>query len=279
MLDVAAPPPPPRAPDPLILTRGEVVPYGRVDEQGSDQRTWSVGELARLCGVTVRALHHFERLGLVVASGRTAAGHRRYSEEDLGRLYRALALRALGLPLGTIVDLLGTDTELDLTSVLHDHLGAVDREIDRLEQLRLLLATTVDRLERTGRAVPDDLVQILEAMRMYEGHLSTEQVSRLERQRRESGYAGIETWRSDAEQAIAALRAAHAAGASPADPEVQRIVRRLSELKHQLMGTDRDISQALKGVHGDTAWDDLRAIVPDDVGLRSFWKQASAALS
>ena len=48
---------------------------------------WSVGELARATGVTVRALHHYDEVGLLAPSARTAAGHRRYSDEDLRRLY------------------------------------------------------------------------------------------------------------------------------------------------------------------------------------------------
>jgi DNA-binding transcriptional MerR regulator len=58
---------------------------------------WSVGELASATGVTVRTLHHHDEIGLLAPSERTPAGHRRYSGEDLRRLYRIVVLRGLGL--------------------------------------------------------------------------------------------------------------------------------------------------------------------------------------
>ena len=48
--------------------------------------SWTVGELARLAGVTVRTLHHYDRIGLVRPSQRTAAGYRSYDVRDLDRL-------------------------------------------------------------------------------------------------------------------------------------------------------------------------------------------------
>ncbi|MGH9101406.1 MAG: MerR family transcriptional regulator [Acidimicrobiales bacterium] len=62
----------------------------------------------------MRALHHYDHLGLVQPSARTPAGYRLYVESDVERLYQVLALRQLGLPLETIGDVLdGTcSTEL-----------------------------------------------------------------------------------------------------------------------------------------------------------------------
>ena len=65
----------------------------------SDEQ-YRIGELAQAAGVTVRALHHYDRLGLLVPSERTHGGHRLYTAADVQRLYRLLALRELGLPLG-----------------------------------------------------------------------------------------------------------------------------------------------------------------------------------
>ncbi|MFD0476938.1 MerR family DNA-binding transcriptional regulator [Nonomuraea thailandensis] len=52
------------------------------------ERRWSIGELAKASGVTIRTLYHYEEIGLVPASERTPSGHRRYTEADLRRLYR-----------------------------------------------------------------------------------------------------------------------------------------------------------------------------------------------
>ena len=46
----------------------------------------TVGEVARLAGLTVRTLHHYDEIGLVVPAGRTAAGYRLYGEREVKRL-------------------------------------------------------------------------------------------------------------------------------------------------------------------------------------------------
>ena len=66
-------------------------------------------EFAELAGVTVRALHHYDRLGLLKPTRRSAAGYRLYSEADLPRLEQIVVLKFLGLPLTEIRELLKRD--------------------------------------------------------------------------------------------------------------------------------------------------------------------------
>lgn len=64
-------------------------------------RRYQVHEFADLAGVTVRALHHYDRLGLLRAR-RTDAGYRLYTARDLERLEQIVALKFFGLPLKQI---------------------------------------------------------------------------------------------------------------------------------------------------------------------------------
>ncbi|SEL81529.1 DNA-binding transcriptional regulator, MerR family [Blastococcus sp. DSM 46786] len=66
----------------------------------------NVGEVAAMAGVTVRTLHHYDRIGLLSPSGRTAAGYRQYAPADLDRLHRVLLFRELGFPLEEVATLL-----------------------------------------------------------------------------------------------------------------------------------------------------------------------------
>src|SRR6185503_663701 len=68
----------------------------------SSGRTYQVKEVAELAGVTVRALHHYDEIGLLVPKGRTAAGYRVYTDADLLRLQQILIGRELGLSLEEI---------------------------------------------------------------------------------------------------------------------------------------------------------------------------------
>ena len=84
----------------------------------SDEQ-YRIGELAHAAGVTVRALHHYDRLGLLVPSCSARTAHRLYTAADLQRLYRLLALRELGLPLGEIGAVLDADDALSGTVRRH----------------------------------------------------------------------------------------------------------------------------------------------------------------
>lgn len=246
-----------------------------MDELRGHPRTWSVGELATSCGVTVRTLHHYDRLGLVVASARSPAGHRRYSEGDVRRLYRVLALRQLGLRLDAIGQWLETDS--DLVALVRQHLDAVEGEMRRYQELRGRLAGLLDVLEQTGRTTTDDLMGVMEMMGMYDEHLTPEQLTRLQRDRSKLGYPGMDRWRAEAEEAVSALRVAFETGAEPSDPQVQQVVRRIRELRLQFAGHDPALGDALRHVHGDSSWDAIRAVVPQDPQLREFWKLARDA--
>lgn len=80
------------------------------DPANTELGGWRVGRLAEATGVTVRTLHHYEDVGLLVPSGRSEAGHRVYGDADIRRLYRVMALRALGMKLAEIRKTAGSTT-------------------------------------------------------------------------------------------------------------------------------------------------------------------------
>ncbi len=71
-------------------------------------------EFAKLAGVTVRALHHYDRLGLLKPKQRSHAGYRLYSQRDLGRLEQIAVLKFLGMPLKQICTVLESESKLPL---------------------------------------------------------------------------------------------------------------------------------------------------------------------
>ena len=63
---------------------------------------FTVSQVARLSGVSVRALHHYDEIGLLQPSGRSASGYRLYDDADLERLQQILFFRELEFPLPEI---------------------------------------------------------------------------------------------------------------------------------------------------------------------------------
>jgi MerR family transcriptional regulator, thiopeptide resistance regulator len=68
--------------------------------------SYAVSQVAKLAGVTVRTLHHYDEIGLLTPGERTSAGYRRYTEYDLERLQQILFYRELGFALEEIATIL-----------------------------------------------------------------------------------------------------------------------------------------------------------------------------
>jgi bifunctional DNase/RNase/DNA-binding transcriptional MerR regulator len=132
-----------------------------------EDRRWKVGELARATGLTVRALHHYDDIGLLVPSERTSAGHRLYGDEEVRRLYHVLALRRLGLGLEQIVALLDDDS-VSLVETVRGHLEQVERELEHQHRLRGRLRQILDSLERSVEPAVEEFIEAMEAMTVIE---------------------------------------------------------------------------------------------------------------
>ena len=100
----------------------------------------TVGAVASLTGVSVRTLHHYDHIGLVVPSVRTAAGYRGYTDADIERLHLVLVYRSVGLPLD------------EIRTVLDDPAADVLAHLKRQHELLLEHA---ERLQHTIKAVEE----------------------------------------------------------------------------------------------------------------------------
>ncbi len=127
--------------------------------------TLRVGELADATGLTVRTLHHYESIGLMVASSRSWAGHRRYGAADVDRLYRICLLRDLGLSLPEVARALD-DPGWSLSAALGAHLDELDRRAAATAALRRRLAGLVRAAAEARPPTTDDLTALLEEMSM-----------------------------------------------------------------------------------------------------------------
>jgi DNA-binding transcriptional MerR regulator len=103
----------------------------------------NVGEVAALAGITVRTLHHYDRIGLLTPSQRTATGYRRYTPADLDRLHRVLVYRELGFSLEEVATLLD-DPDADPAA----HLRRQHRLLrERIERAQAMVAAVEKEME------------------------------------------------------------------------------------------------------------------------------------
>src|SRR5689334_3787926 len=108
----------------------------------------SVGDVAALAGVTVRTLHHYDRIGLLSPSARTAAGYRQYAPADLDRLHQVLPYRELGFPLEAVAALLSGDADPEA------HLRRQHRMMrDRLERTAAMVEAVEKEMEARAMGI------------------------------------------------------------------------------------------------------------------------------
>jgi len=137
-----------------------------MDASGNDQ-AWKVGTLAKATGLTVRALHHYDHIGLLSPSMRTTAGHRLYTADDVARLYRIRLLRSLGFPLEQIASVL-EDPGWQLAASVRRHLEHTRDKAAIAARLCRRLTVMADELDRQDRPASDQLFSALEEMTMLD---------------------------------------------------------------------------------------------------------------
>lgn len=97
----------------------------------------TVKEVSTLTGVSVKTLHHYDRIGLLKPSGVTGAGYRLYDEQALDRLQKILVFRELGLSLKEIGWILEAP-DYDRNRMLERQIGQMQKKIDQLQNRTVL---------------------------------------------------------------------------------------------------------------------------------------------
>jgi DNA-binding transcriptional MerR regulator/uncharacterized glyoxalase superfamily protein PhnB len=126
-----------------------------------------VGELARASGLTVRTLHYYEQIGLLVPSRRSDGGQRIYDDSDVARLYRICLLRRVGLPLAEIGNVLD-DPTWSLSAAMGRHLNELDRRLEATARLRSRVGGLLTAIGTGDRAPIDELLSTVEEMTMLD---------------------------------------------------------------------------------------------------------------
>jgi DNA-binding transcriptional MerR regulator len=124
---------------------------------GTVQR--SVGDVARVAGVTVRTLHHYDEMGLLRPSGRTPAGYRVYDDGDLVRLQQILGYRELGFALDAIAKILD-DPQLDPVEHLRRQHALLTDRIGRLQEQLTAIEKTLEAQQMGIQLNPEEMFEV-----------------------------------------------------------------------------------------------------------------------
>jgi len=217
---------------------------------------YQVQQFAQLAGVTVRALHHYDRMGLLKPR-RTEAGYRLYSDRDLERLEQVVALKFIGIPLKEIRALLDRDG-----STLS---GALRNQRRALEAKRLLVDRAIGAIQeaeaafRSGRRDTALLKRIIEVIEMQNDmdwtkkYYSEAAQAKIESRRAEWSPELQERVSKQWLELIADVEAAMKAGENPAGAQAQALAARWKELVAGFTGGDPEVTKGLGKLWADKA--------------------------
>jgi DNA-binding transcriptional MerR regulator len=142
-----------------------------------------VGELAQATGLTIRALHHYDRVGLLTPT-RNAGGHRCYAGSDVRRLHQIVALRGFGLSLTEIAGTLD-GTGPDLHDLLRRQLEQTQERIAAGRRLQARLLGVLGALGPRDQPSAQEIVELIEEMTNMDQAFTPQQLEQMAQQRRE----------------------------------------------------------------------------------------------
>ena len=195
---------------------------------------WKVSEVAELAHVTVRTLHHYDEIGLLVPSRRSDAGYRLYSGADLARLYQILLYRELGFALEAIARVLDAPAS-ERRSALREQREALAEKRRRTDAVLAAVDRALESIERGREMSSDEILEGFDAfahapeeVRAHQRKHGDEARARWgdtaaygESMRRARGFTGAdwERIRAEAESTEARMVELMRAGADPAGEE------------------------------------------------------------
>lgn len=231
---------------------------------------WSIGDLAKASGLTVRTLYHYDEIGLVVASERTTSGHRRYTPDDVRRLYQVRSLRQLGLSLEEVRSALSRSDSL--RPLFEAQLAALTAQAQQVEALRSRLTALLD-----GHTT-ESLLSTLEMMSVYESYFTADQLTDLRSRAAAMGPEAVEALKASWLELVQQLRKHMADGTPATDPRVVELSRQWDALGAKFTGDDPAVKAAAQ-----RSWEENKSSIstqigwPSDDGLVDYVSQARAA--
>jgi DNA-binding transcriptional MerR regulator len=218
-------------------------------------KLYRVQEFAGLAGVTVRALHHYDRLGLLKPE-RTEAGYRLYSLRDFERLEQIVALKFLGIPLKQIRTLFTRETPA-LPEALR-----MQRRV--LEEKRRLLDSAINAIREAEQATrpgerPDSAVlkKIIEVIEMQDNmdwskkYFTQEAQAKIEERKQLWSPENQERWSKEWSDLFRDVEAA--LGEDLAGEKAQALVARSKKLVEGFTGGDPQITAGVSKMNQDRA--------------------------
>jgi DNA-binding transcriptional MerR regulator len=237
---------------------------------------YTVSQIARRTGITVRTLHHYEAEGLLVPARRSDAGYRLYGRDELTRLQHIVSLKALGFSLAEIRACL----EADAPSLAE----ALVRQVDRLRDAIVRQQNLLSRIERiaqraaSGEAIDaETLLSSIEASTLMEKYFTPEQMQEIKRRGEELGPERIHAVEQEWPSVIAGMQTAMRLEKDPASAEVQALAQRWRALVREFTAGNAGLQNSLNTMFRENP-EQMRTRTGIDPDLMTYARKAMEQL-
>ncbi|WP_426207089.1 MerR family transcriptional regulator [Providencia sp. PROV272] len=139
---------------------------------------FQVGEIAQKTGLTIRTLHHYEEIGLLVPTARTDAGYRLYNVQCLERLTQIQMLRQVGVKLKDIGKILDGHSG-NMAQLLQQRISALSEQMKQIAKLRYRLEQLQLQMQAGDILTQADWFSILEMMSMYDKYFTPKELEKM----------------------------------------------------------------------------------------------------
>lgn len=212
----------------------------------------TVGAVTTLTGVSVRTLHHYDHIGLVIPSVRTPAGYRGYTDADVERLHLVLVYRAAGLPLDEIRTLLD-DAEVDVVAHLRRQHALLTAQAYRLQDMITAVEELMSAHRKGIQLSAEEQVEIFGTTAFGEEYAAEAEQrwgdtdAWAQSQTRTTAFTK-DDWvriKADGDKLLADLADAKRAGVAPGSPRADELAARHRASIEQFYDCDADMQRCL----------------------------------
>lgn len=228
------------------------------------ENLWQTREFAEKAKVTVRTLHHYDRLGLLKPFGRTAKGFRLYGENEFARLQQILTLKFIGFSLAQIKKILANQSFV-LTETLELQRDVLQQQATRIKSALAAIERAAEINRQNGSIDWESFNKIIEVIDMEQNtewtrkYYSESAQAKVEERKKLWSPELQERVTKDWNDLTADIEAAIADGVKPSDERAQVLAARWNALIEEFTGGDAEIQEGLNRMYADeqnwqTSW-------------------------
>ena len=203
-------------------------------------RTWKVGEISKLTGLTIRTLHHYDEIGLLHPKLRTDAGHRMYAEDDIIKLQQIMSLKELDFSLDEIKEFF-EKPEYNPKDILEMQIERLNQEIKLKEELKHQLQELWEIFHSWRKPNLEQFINSIELIKNQKEYFTQEQINQMKKQYDKLNNIEADKYTNSWSQLNSLFQSEMKKGTSVDNPKVIELARRWKEGMDFFTGGDAEI--------------------------------------